>query len=158
MDENPLSILTFIVAPAILTNASSISALATSNRLARSVDHARDLFEHIKNPGDESAEHTELRRRLLNYSERRTKLLMQALTSYYVSVGGFAAASLVSILVAVFFAAHHDAPRLVALGVALLAGVVGGLGLVTGSALLVWETRTTLRGLQEEAEFWLKPR
>lgn len=34
---NPFAVLTAIVAPAILTNASSVLALATSNRLARVV-------------------------------------------------------------------------------------------------------------------------
>ena len=157
MDENPLGILTFIVAPAILTNASSISALATSNRLARSVDHARTVFERVKHPQGESPRETELHRRLLQYSERRTKCLVQALTAYYLSVGGFAAASLISLLGAVFFAAHQELARQVALGGALVAGVVGGLGLVSGSWLLVWETRTTLRGLREEADFWITP-
>ena len=38
---NPFAVLTAIVAPAILTNASSVLALATSNRLARVVDRTR---------------------------------------------------------------------------------------------------------------------
>ena len=33
MDTNPFGVLTFIVAPAILTNASSVNALATSTRI-----------------------------------------------------------------------------------------------------------------------------
>ena len=35
LGANPLGILTFIVAPAILTNASSVMALGTANRFAR---------------------------------------------------------------------------------------------------------------------------
>src|SRR6266567_3733024 len=38
---NPFAVLTAIVAPAILTNASSVLALGTSNRLARVVDRTR---------------------------------------------------------------------------------------------------------------------
>jgi len=40
---NPFAVLSFIVAPAILTNASSVLTLSTSNRLARAVDRAREL-------------------------------------------------------------------------------------------------------------------
>ena len=39
--DNPFAVLTAIVAPAILTNASSVLALGTSNRLARVVDRTR---------------------------------------------------------------------------------------------------------------------
>ena len=38
---NPFAVLTAIVAPAILTNASSVLALGTSNRLGRVVDRTR---------------------------------------------------------------------------------------------------------------------
>lgn len=43
LGTNPLGILTFIVAPAILTNASSVMALGTANRFARAIDRAREL-------------------------------------------------------------------------------------------------------------------
>src|SRR5271157_4475553 len=39
--SNPFAVLTAVVAPAILTNASSVLALGTSNRLARVVDRTR---------------------------------------------------------------------------------------------------------------------
>ena len=45
---NPLSILTFIVAPAILTNASSVMSLGTANRFARAIDRARSLSAEIR--------------------------------------------------------------------------------------------------------------
>jgi hypothetical protein len=37
---DPFSILTVVVAPAVLTNASSVLALGTNNRLARVADRA----------------------------------------------------------------------------------------------------------------------
>jgi hypothetical protein len=37
---NPYAALSLIVAPAVLTNASSVLVLSTSNRLARAVDRA----------------------------------------------------------------------------------------------------------------------
>jgi hypothetical protein len=41
--NNPFAMLTAIVAPAIMTNASSVLALGTSNRLARVIDHTGGL-------------------------------------------------------------------------------------------------------------------
>jgi uncharacterized protein DUF2721 len=40
---NPFAVLTFIAAPAILTNAFSALALGTSNGFARAIDRARSL-------------------------------------------------------------------------------------------------------------------
>ena len=45
---NPFGILMFIVAPAILTNASSAMALSTSNRFARALDRARALSSQVQ--------------------------------------------------------------------------------------------------------------
>jgi branched-subunit amino acid transport protein len=44
--NSPFAVLTAIVAPAILTNASSVLALGTSNRFARVVDRTRVVANH----------------------------------------------------------------------------------------------------------------
>src|SRR6266496_2868527 len=48
LGANPFGILTFIVAPAILTNASTVIALGTSNRFARAIDRARALSSQVE--------------------------------------------------------------------------------------------------------------
>ena len=48
MDPNPFAALSLIVAPAILTNASSVLSMSTSNRLARAVDRARELSRQLE--------------------------------------------------------------------------------------------------------------
>src|SRR5438067_502669 len=153
---NPFGMLTFIVAPAILTNASSVMALGTSNRFARTIDRARALSAQVEGKEDAPDPEIALRIRQLRVAERRALLLVRALTAYYLSVGSFAAASLVSLLGALFFLAHsallHDAT----LVVAFCAGVAGVGGLVSGSGLLVGETRLALRILREETAFLLK--
>jgi len=45
--NNPFGVLTAVVAPAILTNASSVLALGTSNRLARVVDRTRVVMAEM---------------------------------------------------------------------------------------------------------------
>jgi hypothetical protein len=153
---NPFGLLTFIVAPAILTNASSVMALGTSNRFARTIDRVRALSAQVE--GKEHDPHPEivLRLRQLRVAERRALVLVRALTAFYVSVGSFAAASLISLLGAVFFITQIEVPHLASLLAAFVAGSAGVGGLVVGSGLLVWETRLALRILHEETVFLLQ--
>jgi hypothetical protein len=148
---NPFAVLTFIVAPAVLTNASSVMGLQTANRFARAVDRARTLAAQLQGrPADDPE--SRLHWRQLGYTERRAHLLVRALTAFYLSVGAFAGASFASLLGAVFVATRLDIPLAAALVVALLCGIVGVGGLLTGSGILVWETRLTLRILRAETE------
>ena len=147
-ETNPFGLLTFIVAPAILTNASSVMALGTSNRFARTVDRVRKLSAQLEGKRDDPE--TAVRTRQLRYAERRALLLVRALTAFYLSVGSFAAASLISLLGAIFFVTQVGVLHQFTLVVAFGAGAVGVSGLVTGSLLLVAETRMTLRMLGEE--------
>jgi hypothetical protein len=153
---NPFGILTFIVAPAILTNASSIMALGTSNRFARAIDRARALSAQVEGKEHDPDPETALHVRQLRVAERRALFLVRALTAFYVSVGSFAAASLVSLLGAVLFLAHSELLHHATMVAALCVGMAGIGGLVTGSGLLVWETRMALRILREETDFMLK--
>ena len=41
---NPFAVLSWIIAPALLTNACTLLILSTANRLARAVDRAQELF------------------------------------------------------------------------------------------------------------------
>jgi hypothetical protein len=154
---NPFGILTFIVAPAIMTNASSVMALGTSNRFARAIDRARALSLQVEGKEHDPAPEIALRLRQLQVAHRRALALVRALTGFYLSVGSFAAASLVSLLGAVFFVAHNQLLHELTLVAAFCAGVAGVGGLVTGSGLLVWETRMALQILREETEFLLQP-
>src|SRR5438105_125752 len=138
---NPFALLTFIAAPAILTNASSVMALGTSNRFARAIDRARTLSSLVEGRTGDADPETALHVRQLWYAERRLWLLVRALTAFYLSVGAFAAASLVSLLGAGSAVAGQHLLRQVSLAGALVAGAVGVGGLVCGSGLLVWETR-----------------
>ena len=152
LGSNPFAVLTFIAAPAILTNASSVMALGTSNRFARAVDRARTLAAQVERRPNEADPETDRRMRLLGYAERRALLLVRALTAFYLSVGAFAAASLASLMGALFAAVQMAALRDLSLWLALPAGVVGIGGLMCGAGILVWETRLTLAILREETD------
>jgi hypothetical protein len=95
-------VLSFIVAPAVLTNASSVLSMSTNNRLARAVDRARELSRPLEAAGAFSVPEVVRRRCEFTATEQRTLMLLSALRSFYVAMGSFASATLVSLLGAVF--------------------------------------------------------
>ena len=97
-DPNPFAALSLIVAPAVLTNASSILILSTSNRLARAVDRARALAVQLEAPAEIPNRFTPLRLKELASSEQRALMLLSALRLFYASLGAFAGAALTSLL------------------------------------------------------------
>jgi hypothetical protein len=148
---NPFAVLSLIVAPALMTNASSVLVMSTSNRLARAADRARELSRFLEATTDFSSPEAARRLRELAATEQRTLMLLAALRSFYVALGSFASAALVSLLGAVL------APFGFATAVSIfeVAGVIAGLAavgaLVRGSGVLVRETRIVVRVLQERA-------
>ncbi len=147
---NPFAVLTLIAAPAVLTNASAVMSLSTSNRFARAVDRARSLAKELQSKKDSQDNLTALRFRQLGYANRRAMLLVRALTAFYVSLGAFAAAAITSLVGAVLVMLGADGVAVVTELIALVAGAVGVGGLVTGSGVLVYETRLTLAIIREE--------
>jgi hypothetical protein len=151
MDPNPFAVLSLIVAPAILTNASSVLIMSTSNRLARGADRARELSKQLEGTDDLSTGEAQRRLKELTAAEERTLLLLRSLRSFYVALGAFAFAAFVSLLGAVV------AP--IKLSVVVfpleLAGVGAGLvavaALVYGSMLLFRETRIAVQVITERA-------
>jgi hypothetical protein len=160
MDSNPFAILTFIAAPAVLTNAASILTLGTSNRFGRNVDRARALIKLIENhrnaanPSDAMRAEDVLNRKLLGLMDERTALLMRAMSLFYFAIGCFAGGSLTSLLGAIIASTDHPYALNSVLIVALIAGVAGLAGLICAGALLVRETRLALRTIREEMYFY----
>ncbi|QDT55180.1 hypothetical protein Pan44_32220 [Caulifigura coniformis] len=150
--DNPFALLTFIAAPAILTNSSSVMTMGTSNRFARSIDRTRALAALVENKRANPDDDLNLYLKLLKTAERRTHMLVRALTCFYLAVGSFAAAALISLIGAAFFMAHLETLRMACMAVALVSGLFGVGGLVSGSTILVFESRMTLKMLMDESE------
>lgn len=148
---SPLAVLSLIVAPAVLTNASSVLAMSTTNRLARAVDRARELARQLEETADISSTQASRRLRELASTERRSLMLLAALRSIYVALGSFACAALFSLLGSALSSMNAG---LVTQGLQI-AGLAAGLlalgALVHGSAMLVRETRLVVQVLQERA-------
>lgn len=153
--NNPFAVLTAIVAPAILTNACSVLALGTSNRLGRVVDRTRVVASDIASskPGSEGFLEWNSQLRAL---EMRTQLLLRALRLFYAALGLFASSALIS--VAGSMAAYYGQRLLFQLG-AFLAILTGGSAVVAlsvGCFTMVNETRLAVKSLGEEARMRIK--
>ena len=160
---NPFGVLTAVVAPAILTNACSVLALGTSNRLARVVDRTRVVARELalmepgganRNlPGHLPGDYASWAAQLAAL-QVRTQLLVKALRAIYGSLGLFATAALVSVVGSIVTYYGQRWMFQLTAGLALLAGAVAVVGLASGCALMVHETRLAVRNLGEEAKIY----
>ena len=148
--QSPFAALTFIAAPALLTNASSVLALSTINRMLRTRDRMAELFEQseaAEQPASESARLVEQ----VNRVERQATLLLSSLRAIYVALAAFASATLVTLLGASL--AHFQNAvwlRLLA-GIGVLLGFIGVGGLVIGCGNLFRATQLSLMNIRDEA-------
>ena len=167
LDQSPWALLTFLAAPAILTNASTVLALGTSNRLARAADRARAASSALlgarstaQGPLAPDAT-TSIQAEEFDTAAHRAAMLVQALRRFYLSAGCFAAAACVALLGAIgaYFDAH--ALDVTARAMAILATIAGVGSLVSGTLHLVAETRVALASIArqvESVERWRKTR
>lgn len=153
LPDNPFTSLTLIAAPAVLTNASSVLALGTSNRFARAIDRARALSAILEKEVVSGDPLTIMRVHHLNRAERRSLLLLYALRLFYLALGSFAAAALTSLLGATAASSDHHFIFRITLDAAAVTGILGVGGLVSGCSLPVIETRLAVQSVSEEARF-----
>jgi hypothetical protein len=150
LTQSPFAVLTFIAAPALLTNSSSVLALSTTNRMLRTRDRMKELFME----SERGAQSDSQREWLITQVERVEKqgvLLLNGLRSIYVALGAFAAATLVTLLGAALFSLQEALwfRLLAALGVVL--GFIGVGGLIFGTANLFRATQLSMAGMRDEA-------
>jgi hypothetical protein len=154
--DTPFAALTIVVAPAILTNASSVLCMGTANRLARVVDRTRVASAELAHVAPK-AENFMARQRQLEALRVRWTLVLRALRFFYMSLGSFAAAALISLFGSVFTAAGlHFVFNFIAL-LGLLSVTVGVAGLVFGCTIMMQEARLAIQNLAEEAELTDRP-
>ena len=149
---NPFAVLSLIAAPAILTNACSLLAMSTSNRLARAVDRARELARQLEEAGGLATPEAGRRLRELTVTEQRTLQLLTALRSIYIALGSFAFATLISLIGAVLVPFQTGVLVRTLEAIAVVGGMIAVGALVHGSTLLVRETRLAVQVLHERAE------
>jgi hypothetical protein len=153
ISTNPFAVLTLISAPAVLTNASCVLLFGTGNRYGRAIDRVHELSTMIETANGLMPSELHLRIRQLEASERRTSLIVRALTCFYTAVAGFVSSTLISLVGAVMVSARVEHGVALCFVVAMLTGTLGVCSLVVGAMMLVRETRFSFRILKDESKF-----
>jgi hypothetical protein len=147
---NPLAALTFISAPAVLTNASCVLLFGAGNRYARAVDRMHELARVVEALVDLDSEESRLRMLQLEAAEDRALYIVRALTCFYGSVATFVASTLIGLLAGIAANRWAGFPVNLAFGMGLIVGTAGVTSMILGSVLLIIETRDSFTVLREE--------
>ena len=148
---NPFAILSFISAPAVLTNASCVLLFGTGNRYARAVDRMHELAKDVEARTGEINSEAKFRVTQLRAAEHRSLLIVRAMSFFYASVAAFVFSTLVSLLGATVSSfGGGDGVIRVGYGLCLLGGTAGVACMISGALLLVRETRESFSVLAEE--------
>jgi uncharacterized protein DUF2721 len=144
---DPFSILTVVVAPAVLTNASSVLALGTNNRLARVADRAHTVTAQLAGARDHEVLAAEL-----GALQTRAQLLLRALRCFYLGLGLFASSALISIAGSIVVYYGWPSAFQIAAGIGVACGASAVIALVCGCVLMIRETQLAVQGLAYEAK------
>jgi hypothetical protein len=145
--NSPFAILTFIAAPAILTNATSVLAMSTINRMLRARERMHQMYAESETAGKRDETFMEQ----VNRAENQGVFLIHAMGWIYTALGAFAAASLVTLLGAVAGQFGNPILMRVVIGVGLTLGIVGVTGLIGGCINLFQATQLSLVNIHQEA-------
>jgi len=148
MPESPFGVVTFIAAPALLTNASSVLAMSTINRMLATRDQMQKMYFRSEEGKLPHPEHFLAK---VDRVEKQALLLLGALHAIYTALAAFAGATLVTLLgaAAAAFVAQDILHLIIGLGLAL--GFVGVGGLMMGCGKLFKATQISLINIQDEA-------
>ncbi|HEY8649397.1 MAG TPA: hypothetical protein VIL70_00625 [Chthoniobacterales bacterium] len=144
--QSPFAPLTLVVAPALLTNASSVLAMSTVNRMVRAHERMHGFFAK-----SEAGELSDFFTAQVDRVEKQAALLLRALHSIYIALAAFACATLVTLLGAelISVAGALSLRAVASLGIAL--GFVGVGGLVVACVNLFRATHISVLNIRDEA-------
>lgn len=142
MPDNPFSVLSYIVAPALLTNTTALLLMGTINRFGRAVDRARAVAERVTRGGTGAdAELDRLAEVELGIVQRRVVIIRNGMTAFYTATACLALATLVSLIGTLIAPVGSALVLEFALGISAAFGVAGVGAIVFGAATLVGESR-----------------
>jgi Protein of unknown function (DUF2721) len=135
----------------VLTNASSVLALGTNNRLARVADRTHVLSAQLAKLEPGARDH-EISAAELAALQTRAQLLLRALRCFYLGLGLFASSALISIAGSIVVYYGRPSAFQVAAGVGVACGASAVIALVCGCLLMIRETQLAVKGLAYEAK------
>ena len=145
---SPFTVLTFIAAPALLTNATSVLAMSTTTRMLRTRDAMAQLLRRSEGHSL-SGEDADRMVGQVNRTEKQAGLLLAALGAIYLALGSFSGATLVT-LIGAALAEFGFKPWLAYFGVGL--GAFGVVFVIIGSVRLFQATQLSIINIHEEAK------
>lgn len=148
-----LAVISAMITPAVLISAAGLLTISTSSRLARVIDRTRKLSEDFEKcmAGRQQGPVREEERLIfdqLGTQVRRSRMLQQALTLVYLSLGVFIGTSVAIGIVSVAGQRHAWLP--------LVLGLAGAGLLFYASLLLIAESRLAFKILKVEMDFILR--
>ena len=148
-ETNPFTVLSYVSGPALLTNATALMLLSTSNRFARAVDRSRNLVAYLEGP--EGTRSRADAARELTLVQKRIALIAGALSRFYLATSVFALATMISIAGAALGGYLGAIAFDAVIVVAVVCGLAGFTALVSGAVALIFESRLATRALALEA-------
>ncbi len=148
---NPFTVFTLIAAPAVLTNASAVMSLTTSNRLARAADRARSLRHELAHGQSLPEPRRQEVAATIEMNRRRTLLLVRALGAFQLAYGSFSAATLVALIGAGLGLVQLTRLSHTALVLSLGCFCVAILATIVGATRIVRETRLAYTVVRDDA-------
>ena len=149
LGTNPFVVLSYVSGPALLTNATSLLLLSTTNRFARAIDRSRYLTGLLEGPS--ASRMAEAHEWALRIVGRRIRLIGLSIMAFYLAAAMFALATVMSILGAVLaeLMTGFVLEAIVVSAVGL--GLIGFAAFVTAALALVGEARLTMSSLAQES-------
>jgi hypothetical protein len=147
--SNPFIVLSYVSGPALLSNATALLLLSTTNRFGRAIDRSRVLAARLGDAGARAA--LPSLEQQWSYVQQRVRLMARALFGLYLAAAMFALATLASIVGAAAAEIGWQGVVAVVIGAAVLSGAVGFLALVTGAVAMVADARLAIQNLALEA-------
>ncbi len=144
--QSPFAPLTLVVAPALLTNASSVLAMSTVNRMVRAHDRMHDFFAK-----SEAGALSDFLTAQVDRVEKQAALLLRALHSIYIALAAFACATLVTLLGAELISVAGALSLRAVAGLGIALGFVGVGGLVVACVNLFRATHLSVLNIRDEA-------
>ena len=148
---DPFSVLTIVVAPAVLTNASTVLALGTNNRLARVADRTHAVSGQLSKLQPADRDYANLAVQLPVF-ETRAQLLLRALRCFYLALGLFASSALVAVTGSIAGFSFGRPAFQIAATIGIIFGTCAVASLVTGCIQMIRENQLAVEGIAWEAK------
>lgn len=149
LSTNPFTVLSYVSGPALLTNATALLLLSTSNRFGRAIDRSRALVNYLEGPSGARAKSAVAQELIM--AQQRVRFINRALSRFYTATAMFAMATMISFAGLVLSEYAGRLPLDVIIAFAVASGLGGFGALVAGAVALILESRLAVRSLTAEA-------